>query len=202
MIPRLMAVFLIVFFAAIPAMSQPGSIGVFADPSATDYGLYDSAPGLMLVYIVHVSTPGATGAQFAVPHPWCLGATYLSEAVTPPYIKIGTCAGPGATGCEIAYAGCRTSPNMILTVQYFAQGTTPNCCCLYVIPDANANPQEILVTDCSDPPQLQYATSSLAIVNPAEGCMPDMCGSVTCLNAKPVPVEDTSWGAIKMLYSN
>lgn len=168
------------------AFAQTGSIGLFADPGATSCDVYDAAAGLVLVYVVHVFTPGATASQFMVTGSGTM--TYLSEAVTAPFIKIGTCAGPGATGCAIAYGACVGSPNMILTLQYFASGTTPACDLIQVVADPSATPPGIYVTDCADPPLLLTATGGTAIVNPVEGCF---CN---------VPVEETSWGQIKSLY--
>jgi hypothetical protein len=192
MIRLLIIITLILAWTAASLMAQPGYVGVYGDPGATNIDIIDAAPGLLLAYVVHVVTPGATAAQFIVPQPWCLTATYLSEAVTAPYIKIGTCAGPGATGCAIAYGSCVASPNMILTIQYFSQGTTPNCCCLYVEGDPSATPPGIYVTDCSDPPLLLRAGGGSVWINWNYSCD-------ECIN-DPVPVEETSWGKIKAMY--
>lgn len=170
------------------AFAQTGSIGLFSDVMGTNCDVYDSAPGLVLVYVVHVYTPGATASQFIVADMWGNTMTYLSEAVTAPYIKIGTCAGPAATGCAIAYGGCVGSPNMILTLQYFASGTTPTCSYLQVMADPSATPPGIYVTDCADPPNLLTATGGDVVLNPDATCMCD------------IPVEETSWGQIKSLY--
>jgi hypothetical protein len=194
-----MAVSSILLLAAVPLMAQPGYIGVYGDPAGATY-LEDTFTGLLVYYVVHVLTPGATAVQFAIPHPWCFTATYLSEAVTPPYIGIGN----SQTGMAIAYGACVPSPIMILTLHYFSQGTTPNCCCLYIIPDPAANPKEIYVTDCSDPPNLLIGSGGANLINRDQNCMCDCggCDSSVCINANPVPVEETTWGAIKMMYSN
>jgi hypothetical protein len=170
------------------AFAQTGSIGLFADPAALSCDVYDSGPGLVIVYVIHVYTPGATASQFIVASMWGNAMTYLSEAVTAPYIKIGTCAGPGATGCAIAYGSCVGSPNMIMMIQYFASGLTPPCSYLQVMADPTATPPGIYVTDCADPPNLLTATGGDVVINPIEGCF---CN---------IPVEDTSWGQIKSLY--
>jgi hypothetical protein len=195
MIHRLMIAFLILTFASISVMAQPGAIGVFADGGATSVDINDTAPGLLLVYIVHVNTPGATACQFSLPHPWCFGATYLAESVTPPNMGIGN----SQTGIAIAYGGCVTSPNMVLTLQYFGQGTTPECCCLYVEADPTASPPGIYVTDCSEPPLLLQAYGGIAAVNANGGCI-DWHLPAGCIN-DPTPVEQTTWGAIKAIYS-
>jgi hypothetical protein len=195
MINRILLVVFLLLFTATSAMAQPGWIGVFADAGGTSGDIQDTVPGLLTVYIVHVNTPGATACQFSMPHPWCFGATYLSEAPTPPYIAIGN----SQTGVAIAYGGCIPGPNHVLTIQYFGQGDTPSCCCLYVEPDPTATPPGIYVTDCSDPPLLLEAHGGITAINSNSGCtdwyLPD-----GCIN-DPVPVEDTSWGAIKAIYS-
>jgi len=170
------------------AQAGAGSVGVFADPAGTVCNLYDSAPGLFLAYVVHVYAPGATASQFRVTSNNAM--TYLSEAVTAPYIKIGTCAGPSGFGCAIAYGGCYPSPIMILTLQYFASGISPQCSYFKVEPDISVTPPkaDVLATDCASPPNLLIATGGTAYINPNATCECD------------VPVEETSWGQIKSLY--
>ncbi|MFH1754817.1 MAG: hypothetical protein ABIA59_03860 [Candidatus Latescibacterota bacterium] len=173
------------------AFAQAGSIGVFADPAGASCNLTDTAPGLKLVYVVHVYSPGATASQFRVTADAGMLMTYLAEAVTAPYIKIGTCAGPAGTGCAIAYGSCVASPNMVLTVQYFASGLTTPCAMFHVLPDISTIPPKtsVLVTNCAVPtPALLIATGGEAYVNNN--------GSCPC----NVPVEETSWGQIKSLY--
>ena len=167
------------------AFAQPGGIGVFADPMGTSCDLLDAAPGLVLIYVVHVYSPGATASQFSVLESHAM--TYLSEAVTAPYIKIGTCTGAFA-GCAIAYGGCYPSPNMILTLQYFASGITPPCGYIKIREDVAAGKTDVLVTDCADPPNLLVATGGEGFINND--------GSCPC----NIPVEETSWGQIKSLY--
>jgi hypothetical protein len=168
------------------AFAQMGSIGVFADPAGTVCDLTDNLPGLYTVYIVHVYTTGATGAQFGLEENHLM--TYIAETETPPYLKIGTCGGPGGLGCAIAYGGCYASPNMILNIQYFAQALTPPCGWIRVIEDNTVTPPLLVATDCSDPPLLINVTGGMAYINNN--------GSCPC----NIPVEETSWGQIKSLY--
>jgi hypothetical protein len=170
------------------AFAQTGSIGLFSDVAGTICDVYDPGGILVMVYVVHVYTPGATGAQFIVADMWGNAMTYIAETVTAPYLKIGTCAGPGATGCAIAYGACMPSPNMMLMIQYFSMGMTPPCSYLQVMADPTATPPGIYVTDCSDPPNLLAATGGDVVINPIAGCFCD------------IPVEETSWGQIKNLY--
>jgi hypothetical protein len=168
------------------AFAQMGSIGVFADPAGTVCDLVDAMPGLNTVYVVHVYSVGATGAEFSLEENHAM--MYLSETVTPPYLKIGTCAGPSGFGCAIAYGGCYPSPNMILSVSYFAQAITPACGWIKVIEDMTVSPPLLVATDCNDPPLLINVTGGMAYINNDGNCP---CN---------IPVEDTSWGQIKSLY--
>ncbi len=198
MIRLLLISYCIIACFAASAVAQLGALTLSADPSAQTCGISDETPGLLLIYVVHVYTPGATACQFKVREPSCSGLTYLSEAVTAPYIKIGTCSGPNATGCAIAYGLCVPAPNMVLTIQYFAQGLTPNCCCMYMYPDPTANPPGIYVTDCADPPNLFTTDGFGIIINEDSSCLG--CRFDDCIN--PVPVENTTWGSIKALFAN
>jgi hypothetical protein len=110
---------------------------------------------------------------------------YLSESVTPPYIGTGN----ASTGITIAYGMCVTSPNMIMKIDFFAQGLSPPCSYIRVVPDPAAVPPGVLVADCSFPlPILQIATGGAMVVNPDPSCM---CS---------IPVEETTWGQVKALY--
>jgi hypothetical protein len=165
--------------------AQAGSIGVFADPGGAVCDLVDF-PGLVVIYVVHVYTPGATGSQFSLTENHLM--TYLAETVTAPYLKIGTCAGPAGFGCAIAYGGCYASPNMMLMVQYFGNGITPPCGTIQVDVDYTAAIPGMYVSDCADPPNLLTGTGGTAFINND--------GSCPC----NIPVEETSWGQIKSLY--
>jgi hypothetical protein len=181
---KLLLLSLVILCVSSFAFAQPpGSIGLFADPGATTCDVYD-VPGLLLIYVVHVYTPGATGAQFRVVCAWGANLTYLSDAVTPPYISIGN----SQTGIAIAYGMCVPSPNMILTLQFFAQGLSGPCSYCQVMEDPTANPPGIYVTDCASPPNLLTATGGDVVINPEPGCY---CN---------IPIEETSWGQIKSLY--
>lgn len=170
-------------FISNPAAAQnPGSVGIFGDTGGMDSYIEDQTPGLVNVYVVHVHTPGATAAQFKVTWSADMLMTYLSETVTTPYIGIGT----STSGIAIAYGACYASPNMILTISFFAQGSSGECAEFRVVEDPGASPPGIYVTDCSDPPVLLDATGGLAYVNPGPACT----------NA----LENSTWGAIKSLY--
>ncbi len=172
-------------FIASLAFAQAGSIGLFINLEGTNCDVYDY-PGIVLIYVVHVYTPGATAAQFRVVCGWGAEFSLLSEAVTPPYISSGN----SQTGIAIAYGTCVASPNMILTLSYFAQGLSKACSYCQVMDDLTVGPPGIYVADCASPPNLLTATGGDVVINPDATCM---CN---------IPVEETSWGHVKALYHN
>jgi hypothetical protein len=181
----LLIVFCLSFLAGAVNAQVPGSIGLFADPAASYCDVYDYAPGIVIVYVVHVMTTGATASQFRVDsNSWGANMLYLSEVVTPPYYAIGN----SQTGVSIAYTYCVPSPNMIMYIQYFAQGLSATCSKIKVVDHPTATPPGIYVVDCSDPPNLLTATGGSVVINPDATCMCD------------IPVEETTWGKIKSLY--
>ena len=163
--------------------AQPGSIGVFGDPAGATCDIYDLAPNLVDVYVVHVFSPGASACQFMVDDSGIF-MTYISETVYPYYIGIGN----SRLGICIGFGGCVPSPNLVLTMQYFGQALTPPCSYIKVVPHPFASPPGLLVWDCNYPANILTATGGKAIVNPTASCMCD------------VPTEETTWGQIKNLY--
>jgi hypothetical protein len=76
----------------------------------------------------------------------------------------------------------------ILTIQYWAQGTSENCCFLGVGTNPIHDPPGIWALDCDL--NLVPATGVGAVINPNETC--------PCFN---VPVEQSTWGKVKALYA-
>jgi hypothetical protein len=170
------------------AFAQAGSIGLFSNTAGTDCNIYDQAPSLVTIYVVHVYTPGATSARFLVDD--VSGGhqlTLLSYA--PAYTHYGDCTiSAYGLGCLIEYGNCITSPNVILTISYFGEGTTPPCSYIQITEDLTASPPGIYVMDCASPPNLLTATGGDVVINPDASCM---CN---------IPTKTTSWGLIKVLY--
>ncbi len=170
--------------ASITLAQPPGSIGVFADTQGLICDVYD-APGLLTLHVVHVYTPGATGSQFRLDcSTWNNGFwTYLGETFAFP-----TVIGNTQTGIAIAYGYCASSPNLLVTVNYFVQGLAGTCQFCQIVADPNAIPPGIYVADCSDPPNVVTATGGDVVINPEPGCYCD------------IPAQQTSWGQLKALY--
>lgn len=158
----------------------PSSIGIFSDAQGTDCNVYDSSPGVMKFYVVHVRKTGATAAWFAAPQPPCLStAVYLYDTPVFP-----TTIGNSQTGVEIQYGDCLSSPIHILTIEYGRLGQTGSCCRYPVI--SHPDKDGIKIEDCDS--VVFTATGGQAIVNPTPSCS---CN---------VPVKETTWGKIKAQY--
>jgi hypothetical protein len=166
-------------FGATMAFAQAGSIGIFADPAATNCNLAAPVGGAAFYYIVHVYTPGATGSEYAAPKPACLSATWLADTNAFP-VTVGN----SQTGVSVGYGTCRVGPILVQTMTYLTTGAT-NCCYYPVVPHpVNGGPN---VVDCAE--HLLIATAGTAIINSQPTCLCD------------VPVQDTTWGGVKALYT-
>lgn len=193
---RKLLVSVVVFLAlsAIVAIGNPippdtpyGDIDLFADPSGTNEVIYDRAPGLISIYVVHVgSPPYATGSEFWAPKPACFNAVWLSD--TKPFpVTIGD----SQIGVSIGYGTCRATPIHVLTINYLAQGLTGDCCYYGVHADPASGSRRVLSVDCEE--NLLEITGGYTIINPKVGG-----GGVDC----PVAVEPVTWGEIKALYAD
>ena len=165
------------------------SIGVFSDARGCPCELTDrGSAGLLTVTILHVNSPGAKASQFSAPRPSCLNVTHLYD--TPVFTTIGN----SQTGVAIGYGQCLTGTFQILTITYFAQGLTPDCCYYEVLPDPSSPSGAIEVFDCND--QLVFPPGWYDIVNSTESCQ-CYAGFEYCY---PVAVESSTWGRVKALY--
>jgi len=173
--------------AAGSVWGQAGSIGIFPSAAANCCLLDDKTVGLTLYYVVHVYTPGATACQYWAPRPACFTGAWLSDTNMFP-VTIGN----SQTGVSVGYGSCRVGPIHVQTLNFFTMGTTPACCYYPVRPDPNEMSGHILVVDCND--HLIYGTGGTGIINGALQCS---CGYLC-----PVPVEETTWGEVKSLYSD
>jgi hypothetical protein len=178
----------IVMFSASLVFAQTGGrIGVFADATGAveSCNIVVAAPGLLSLYVVHIGTTGASASQFIAPAPACMvGATYLSDGA-PFAVTIGS----SQTGVAIGYGACLSEPIHILTINFFAGGTSETCCIYEVMPDPLVSSGEIETVDCVE--ELHFAAGQSGVVN----------GDVSCECAAIVPAQDSSWGKIKSLYN-
>jgi hypothetical protein len=163
-------------------VGSPGVITLSDTPDGGGCEVFDNAPGLLSIYVVHVFSSGATACQFWAPMPSCMtGAVWLSDTAQFPVVI-----GNSQTGVAVGYGACVQSPNLVLTINYFAVGTTQNCCYYEVQPDPHVPSGQIEVVDCAS--NLVFAPGGGIIVNPDQSCY---CA---------IRVEETTWGRVKSIY--
>jgi len=174
---------LVLVLGATVALAQApnGSIGIFADNAGVSCNL-PSAAGIQYYYFVHVNALGATASQWAAPKPDCLTGTRLSDLAVFA-INIGT----SDVGITVGYPSCKTGTFHILTALYSVVSATP-CCYFSVVPDPYLPSGKIEIPDCDF--NLTYGTSGQGILESGPTCD---CN---------VPVEDTTWGQMKALYTD
>jgi hypothetical protein len=183
----LLTAFVIAASASLALAQMGGGIGLNSDTQGIDCNLFDVAPGLVTIYAVHEALPGsitaATASQFAATNPACLLATYLSDTAVFP-VTIGN----SQSGVAIGYGQCLALPLTVLWINYFAAGATPPCCEHTVTADPSAPSGQVEVVDCAG--ILLTAVGLCAIWNPDPTCP-----------CEATPVEETTWGHIKAVYS-
>ena len=181
---RVLLLTLVLILGATLAFAQGydnGRIGIFADNSTFNPSwCLPAATGLLYVYFLHVNAMGATASQWAAPPPTCLTAVHLADL---PVFAINL--GNTASGITIGYGTCNTGSFHIMTALY--QLTTVGTCCVWrVVPDPGLASGKIEIPDCEF--NMTYGTGGAAIF----GTNPNCCSD---------PTEDTTWGAVKALYT-
>jgi hypothetical protein len=174
---------LVLMVSASMAFAQGGSVGIFADTGGTNCNLSDMLPGLCPYYVVHVYHAGAAASQFSAPKPACFLGIWLSDTAVFP-VTIGS----SQAGVAIGYGTCQAAPTHVLTINMFCQGLTGPCCRYPVLADPNVPSGQIEVVLCDN--SLVYGTGGEGIVNSNATCNCD------------VPVQDSTWGKVKSLYTN
>ncbi len=154
-----------------------GTVSLYADSNFTETTVVDTVPRVLRVYVVHKQPARAYyGIQFKVAESPGFTGTWVTEE-SPFVVAIGT----SQTGISIAYGSCLAPPTHLLTMLYVLDGKS--VADSYV--EAQAHPgaefSEIEAYLCAG--MWDY---------PAGGR----------LEVKPnvVPIEETTWGRIKVIY--
>lgn len=182
-----MRVVLLIAFSAsiiltvVPAHSD--EIALYSDTQYSNCKIIDSSPGVVSVYVVHHVSTGATASQFKVQANSGVTLSYVGET-SPHTLLIGTSQG----GVSIAYDACTYSDVLVLTLNYFATGTSTACSYLQVVPDPSSLRGYIDVVDCSS--NSMEASGARLVVNSDGTCE---CGPTT---------EYTNWGKIKNRFGD
>jgi hypothetical protein len=150
-----------------PVRAQsPPSVGIYADEEGSACNLVDDAPGIKAYYVILNAPAGATAVEFSAPKPDCFDATWLGDDPVFPLVL-----GNSQDGIAISFQYCYPSPLHVLTLQYYVNGTTGDCCGYPVLPRPSmANVQ---ITDCSS--NIQIVVGLTSYVNGNESCP---CGAL------------------------
>jgi hypothetical protein len=157
----------------------PGSIGIFADNAGTDCNLVDSG-SLIVVYVLHVHTDGATASQFRIDISGT-GWTWLGDNWG--YTVIGN----SMVGVSYGYGTCMSGPIHLGSVNFLGTNVAP-CTHISVAADPMALSGKIEGVDCSTPELKTFPTGGQVVVNATPECL---CN---------VPVQEMTWGGVKALY--
>jgi len=184
-----------VLLVATAAFGQTDIIFPSSNPVYLDCNLTDGSTDVITIYIIHEFTPGTAASRFRVAPGGGFGCIWLGDFS--PFLMLGN----SQNGISISYGACYQSPVLILEVRYLCTGISETCSWLTICPDLDALSGKIEAVDCHE--NLLFINGTTLWVN----ADPNLCGcalggptnpAVTCQG--PVPVEDSSWGAIKSLY--
>jgi len=171
---------------AVVGFAQPTPVTgwVAMSPFPSDVSLCELPANLGLVnyYVIYVEGlvleefgwSGVTRLEFTAPRPSCMNnAAYLGEINQFPLVVGNT-----QTGYSVDFEGCQYA-TLICTIQYWIAGYITPCCEYPVFPGE--------AWSCSGVQVAPYARGG--VVNADQNCR--------CV----VPVQETTWGAVKALYS-
>jgi hypothetical protein len=177
----ILALVFIVLTTGRSAYGQAGAIVLAGDPQGTDCNLSDKTAGMCAFYVVHVGTPGALASSFSAPVPACFTGSWLSDTVVFP-VTVGN----SQNGISIGYGTCVPGPVHVLTMNFFCQGMSQNCCYYSVRPHPVGESGVVEAVDCYN--NLLTAKGGFGIVNSTNECE---CGP---------PTRDSTWGRVKSIF--
>ena len=181
---------------------QSGSIGVFADPNASDCNVADSG-GLVQVYIWHMHTSGSRGVRFRL-NVDSVGWTHLGDLH-----DFESTEGTSVDGVTVCWDQCLSGSFQLMTINFFGSAA-PACSIVEVDVYPGAGVEAL---DCEG--NVTNPAAGRVYVNPDGTCTCTACRTGTetaCANkvgtsensasnfCATVPVEQSTWGMIKSFY--
>ena len=185
----LLVAFSIVLSGLSTAYATGGKVWVFMDDQGTQCNLLDT-PGVTQYQVVHELVPeGASSVSFIATLPTCHTGAWLSDTHVFPATT-----GDSQTGVSVEYGGCLGGTFPVLTINVETFGTTPSCCCFLVSGHPSSTSGQVEYVDC-------LGDTHVAANDLGRPINADFTCSCECL--PPVlPVERSSWGAIKSIFSS
>jgi hypothetical protein len=167
-----------------PAAANPlpwTQIGLYGDPAGTVNVVYDTGPGPIEIFVVQTVyiEPAVSEARFMAPAPACFTATYLGDTNIYPTV------GNSQAGAWISYGPCLTGSVLVMTIQYYGQGTSSQCCWYDLQPYPGSSYVESQMCGGSDW-LWTHGEGIYVSTDPAENC--------------GTPVEQSTWGRVKAMY--
>ncbi len=158
-----------------------GSLYLFSDSSFTDSSYVDQAPGKVSVYVVHrgVTYGHVRIVWFMVEASPGITFEWLGESSPMATLVVGD----SQTGIAMDYGACLfPDPGLILVIHYWGFGTSDPCSSLRVVAPPGTPTGEITVGLCVGQGPIS-AVGKRLLVNSS------------------VPVETSTWGRVKSLYT-
>lgn len=165
-----------------------GLLFVAADQGASSREFTDTQ-GLCTIYIVHDDLAGGSqysAVRFKIDNNDFTG-TWVGDNTS--FQTVGN----SQSGISVVYSGCLQPPVLALAVTYACEGTS-GCTTVSLVPDPGSLQGQIEAYDCDDqlvsPPVVAELCVNGSLVED------DFIGFCSC----QVPVEPSTWGAIKAVY--
>ena len=166
-----------IVLCATVAFAQNGSIAPFSDVGGSDCNFVDGG-SLVQVHIFHVNSPGATASE------WMLDVTQVGWTHLGDTKDFELVIGTSISGAAVSYGACMPGTFKLMTVNFF--GSAADACALIGIVAAPGK-AGVRAVDCAE---------NAMLIPGGEGRV-NNDGTCSC----SVPVEDTTWGALKALYN-
>jgi hypothetical protein len=170
-----------------------------ADQYQYDCQLGNNLPGVIrTVYVRLTFNGGSTAARFRVALESGVTMTYLSE--THPFPMT---VGDTQSGISVCFGGCLWGNQTLATIDYMTYATGPLCGKVLIVPQPEAETVDVRRCDGSS---IAAYVRDLHVVGPGWACgcpgVHVFAGSPEAFDCTSVPVEHTTWGAVKALYGN
>ncbi len=181
----------IVVCGATTASAQLPRVGLYSNANASNCSLTDVAPGYFQVFVVAQNIPDVVGIEFQVVAGPGFTATLVGELCPlPPFPSV---IGDAFSGLVLALGNCYNPPIHVYTLTFQGFGTSDACANLALASHPDRLDGHIRAVDCSfNAVLIQQSSTDMFLLNPDGSC--NSCGF-------PVPVEHTTWGAVKALYN-
>jgi len=162
--------------------SAQGFFGIYSDADTYgDCNLEDVSFGLCPVYLVQHFANGISSSMMVQDN-----SGLTSTGVTTHTLLV---IGNVFTGVDFSYGACLGPTVLLATLNYFCQGLAPGCTDISVVPHPETG--VITLVDCA------------AVAADTQGGVLTVNGDTSCpCTGGPNPVEESSWGQIKALYTD